>query len=233
MKINQTLKKLSKISKLSKPTSKKINEIKKLKLKFEKTICFEAKSIKKSKKLSTKNSCCANSLIFWSSASTINCCLFSTKSICLNNRCCFAKVSRSSAFSFFRLFSKQRQRIVFNETKSHKTITQIHSVHLFENLSTRQALKVREQLRHKRIITTSKLTNFSKIARRKKKENFLDWNINFRNENVEERKLCYDSRNKYNVYTLVKKVKHVWTLINKRKRVRVKNTSKCSECSKT
>ena len=64
MKISQTFEKLSKVSELSKSTSKEISEVKKSKLKFEKTICFEAKSMKKSKKLSTKNSCCASSLIF-------------------------------------------------------------------------------------------------------------------------------------------------------------------------
>ena len=64
IKINQTLEKLLKISELLKSTSKETNEIKKSKLKFEKTICFEARLIKKLKKLSTKNSCCVNSLIF-------------------------------------------------------------------------------------------------------------------------------------------------------------------------
>ena len=174
MKISQTCEELSKVSKLSESTSKKINEVKKSKSKLEKTICFEARSIRKSRRSLTKDFCCASSSTFWSSTSIMNCCSFSTKSICLNNRCCFAKISQSSIFNFFRLFSKRRQRVVFNETRSHETAARIHSMHLFEDSSTRQVLKIREQLRQERMMTTSESTNFNKIARRKKEKDFFN-----------------------------------------------------------
>ena len=67
---------------------------------------------------------------------------------------------------------------------------------------------------------------------RKRKISLIETWI-FENENNEEEKLCYDSRNRYSAYILMRKIKHVWTFINKREKIRIRNMSWCSKCSKT
>ena len=117
---------------------------------FEKTICFEITSIKKSKRDATSFSI-RISFKFWSSSFIITLCSFSTKSICFSNRCCFAIASRKSLFNFWRCFSKRRQRAMFKEVKSHERSIFTHFVHLSTSSSTRQLFESLAQLWQKRI----------------------------------------------------------------------------------